>query len=141
MLRVATDMAEQALELSGQVLDVAGNRMKIGQATQKPVMANDILFSRHVISDPDHDENEFLARSAQQLKQLRVRFRKLLPGKQQTLRGPDGEVHTRSLMVADLDLGDSLILLEEGLGDGRAYGCGLFIHHKGIKAVKPEDAG
>lgn len=141
MLRVATDMVEQALELTDQVLDVAGNRMKIGEAAEKPVMANDILFSRHVISDPEDEENEFLTKSAQQLKQLGVRFRKLLPGKQQTLLGPDGEVHTRSLMVADLDLGDSLILLEEGLGDGRAYGCGLFIHHKGIKAVNPDDAG
>jgi CRISPR-associated protein Cas6 len=141
ILRVATDRVEQALELTGQVLDINDNQMKIGQATEKPVMASDILFSRHVISDDGDDENEFLTKSAQRLKQLGVRFRKLLPGKQLNLQGPDGIVSTRSLMVADMELGDSLVLLEQGLGDGRTYGCGLFIHHKGIKAVNPDDIG
>lgn len=140
MLRVAMEMIEEAHALTGQTLDIAGNSMQIGKAIQKPVMASDILFSRHVISTDKDDENEFLQTSAGQLKQLGIRFRKMLPGKQLNLRGPHGIVKTRSLMVADLDLTDSLTLQEHGLGEGRSYGCGLFIHHKGIKAVaKPEE--
>ena len=139
-LRVAMEMIEEAHALSGQTLDIAGNRMQIGKATQKPVRASDILFSRHVISADKDDENEFMQTVAEELKQLDIRFRKLLPGKQLNLRGPEGIVKTRSLMVADLDLEDSLTLQEQGLGEGRTYGCGLFIHHKGIKAVaKPEE--
>ena len=70
-----------------------------------------------------------------------IRFRKLLPGRQLNLRGPEGIVKTRSLMVADLELTDSLILQEQGLGEGRTFGCGLFIHQKGIKAINPDDMG
>jgi CRISPR-associated protein Cas6 len=135
MLRVAQDKIEEAQALTGQILDIAGNNMEVGKATEKPVMANDILYSRNVIAHDKDDENEFLTTSAEQLKQLGVRFRKLLPGKQLNLRGPEGVVRTRSLMVADIELSDSLILQEQGLGEGRTFGCGLFIHQKGIKAV------
>ena len=115
--------------------------MTIGKATEKPVTPSDILISRHVIAHDDDDENEFLNAVASELKAMEIRFRKLLPGKQLNLRGPQGVVKTRSLMVADLDLDDSLTLQEQGLGDGRSFGCGIFIHHKGIKTVKPDDAG
>lgn len=135
MLRVAQDKIEEAQALTGQILDIAGNNMEVGKATEKPVMANDILYSRNVIAHDNDDENEFLTTSAEQLKQLGVRFRKLLPGKQLNLRGPEGVVRTRSLMVADIELSDSLILQEQGLGEGRTFGCGLFIHQKGIQAV------
>ena len=135
MLRVAQDKIAEAQALTGQILDIAGNNMEVGKATEKPVMANDILYSRNVIAHDNDDENEFLTTSAEQLKQLGVRFRKLLPGKQLNLRGPEGVVRTRSLMVADIELSDSLILQEQGLGEGRTFGCGLFIHQKGIQAV------
>ncbi|MCW8963756.1 MAG: type I-MYXAN CRISPR-associated protein Cas6/Cmx6 [Gammaproteobacteria bacterium] len=140
-IRVALDRVEETLSLTGQVLDIAGNSMKIGEATKKPVMVNDILVSRHVIAHDDDDENEFLQTCAAQLKQMGIRFRKLLPGRQLNLRGPEGIVKTRSLMVADLELTDSLILQEQGLGEGRTFGCGLFIHQKGIKAINPDDMG
>lgn len=140
-LRVPVDRIEEAMELTGQILDIAGNEMEVGKTNKKPVMVNDILFSRHVIAHDDNDENEFLSTSAAQLKQLGIRFRKLLPGKKLNLRGPEGTVQTRSLMVADIELSDSLILQEQGLGEGRAFGCGLFIHHKGIKAINPDDIG
>ena len=135
MLRVAQDKIAEAQALTGQILDIAGNNMEVGKATEKPVMPNDILYSRNVIAHDNDDENEFLTTSAEQLKQLGVRFRKLLPGKQLNLRGPEGVVRTRSLMVADIELSDSLILQEQGLGEGRTFGCGLFIHQKGIQAV------
>jgi hypothetical protein len=53
---------------------------------------------------------------------------------------PDGEIFTRSLMVADLEPEQSVRLQQIGLGAGRTFGCGLFIPHKGIKAVKENDA-
>ena len=134
-IRIPKTRIGDAQKLTGQTLNIAGNTMEIGQATEKPIMISDILFSRHVIAHDDEDENEFLNTVAGQLKELDIQFRKLLPGKQLNLRGPNGMIRTRSLMVADLDLADSLTLQEEGLGAGRTYGCGLFIHHKGIKAA------
>lgn len=139
-IRVPMHRIEDAMALTGRELDIAGNAMEIGVATQKEIIPGEILFSRYVISDDDNDENAFLRSVGRELKEMGIRFRKLLPGKQLKLRSPDGEIKTRSLMVAELDLGDSLILQERGIGSGRQYGCGLFIHHKGIKAVKPDDA-
>jgi hypothetical protein len=42
-------------------------------------------------------------------------------------------------MVADLEPEQSVLLQQAGLGDGREFGCGLFIPHKGIKPVKDTD--
>jgi len=138
-LRVPIEKIPQALALTGQALDIAGNQMTVGEATEKPVLVSDILLARHVIAHDDDDENEFLKTSATQLKALNIQFRKLLPGKQLNLRGPNGIIKTRSLMVADIELDDSLIMQEQGLGEGRSYGCGLFIHQKGIKAVNENE--
>jgi hypothetical protein len=40
-----------------------------------------------------------------------------------------------SLMLHDIDLMQSMILQERGLGLHRGYGCGIFIPHKSIKEV------
>jgi hypothetical protein len=45
------------------------------------------------------------------------------------------KIHTRSLMIADLDKPTSIALQEQGIGPHRHFGCGIFIPHKGIKAV------
>jgi hypothetical protein len=38
-------------------------------------------------------------------------------------------------MIADLDKSSSLALQEAGIGPHRHFGCGIFVPHKGIKAV------
>ncbi len=52
-----------------------------------------------------------------------------------TLTTPDGTVHTRSLMLANLSQQGSVRLQQTGLGPRREMGCGIFIPHKGIDAV------
>ena len=44
-------------------------------------------------------------------------------------------LYTRSLMIADLSKEESLKLQEEGVGDKKLYGCGIFLPHKSIDAV------
>lgn len=138
-LRIPIHRINDARTLTGHILDIAGNSMTIGDSTEKPIMRTDILLSRHVLMKNDHDENEFLHSVAEELGQLSIQFKRLLPGKQLNLRSPQGDIRIRSLMVADINASDSLTLQERGLGDGRQFGCGLFIHHKGIKSVNPDD--
>ncbi len=140
-IRIPVNRTEDTRTLTGQEFDIAGNIMQIGTATEKPVLSNDILFSRYVAAEHNDDENDFLQPITEQLKAMNIRFRRLLTGKQVKLRSPQGEINTRSLMVADLRPDDSLTLQELGLGDGRRYGCGIFIHHKAIKAVNPDNIG
>jgi len=63
----------------------------------------------------------------------------MLGGITHTMQFPDGPVHTRSLMVADLTPDQSVHLQQIGLGPGRNFGCGIFVPHKGIKPVKADD--
>jgi hypothetical protein len=71
-----------------------------------------------------------------QLAERGIRVRKALSGKTTELQGPEGPILTRSLMIADLAADESVRLQQEGLGPLRHMGCGIFIPHKGIEAVK-----
>ena len=82
---------------------------------------------------------DFLQRVAGELQQHGIRIRKALCGKTTMVYTPEGEVATRSLMLADLKRDESLLLQEVGLGPGREMGLGIFIPHKGIEAVKKLD--
>jgi hypothetical protein len=63
----------------------------------------------------------------------------MLSGRGHTIRTPEGGIETRSLMIAELTVEDSVRLQQQGLGPGRKIGCGLFLPHKGIEAVsKPQ---
>ena len=63
----------------------------------------------------------------------------MLGGITHKMNFPAGPVFTRSLMVAELQPEQSVRLQQLGLGDGRTIGCGLFLPHKGIAAVKESD--
>lgn len=128
------DMARDAL--IGQDLDIAGQALRPLRATVKPLSPESVLYARHVIADPDQDEEAFLRWALEAFGAMNVACRKLLPGKTARFQGPDGEIFTRALMIADLEPEPSLRLQTLGLGSGRTWGCGLFIPHKGIAAVK-----
>ena len=52
------------------------------------------------------------------------------------IEGPDGTLQTRSIMIAGLTPEESVRIQQEGIGPLREMGCGIFIAHKGIDAVK-----
>jgi hypothetical protein len=60
----------------------------------------------------------------------------MLCGTETIITTPDKEIKTRSLMLADLSVEESVTLQMKGLGTHRWLGCGLFIPHKDIKEVK-----
>jgi hypothetical protein len=69
------------------------------------------------------------------MRKLRIPVRKLMCGRSHLIRTPEVEIHTRAVMVADLDPEHAVVLQERGVGPGRKLGCGLFIPHKGISSV------
>lgn len=138
-LRLPQERLDQANELSGKKLDIDGYELEVGESSVKPLSTSGTIFSRYVISAEDESEEEFLNRIYQDLQVLDVAVSKLLCGKTHTLQGPEGPVFTRSVMLAELKVEDSVKLQQLGLGEGRKYGCGLFIPHKGIAAVKATD--
>lgn len=134
-LRLPKRRIEDARKLSGRKLDVAGNVMEVGTSSVRLLSAITTLYSRYVVASEDEDEAAFLTRSIQQLKDMGLRFKKILSGRSHYIARSDGRIFVRSLMVADLSPADSVQLQQRGLGPNRMLGCGLFIPHKAVKNI------
>lgn len=138
-LRLPRHRLDDARELVGKKLDVSGHQLEVGKSEVFLLSSLSTLFARYVITDEAKDETRFLEEAAQQLQAIDIPCRKMLGGISHRMVFPDGDIFTRSLMVADLEPEQSVRLQQIGLGEGRTIGCGLFIPHKGIKAVKETD--
>lgn len=135
-LRVPAHRTGDTGILSGQTLDIDGNALQIGTSTIRKLTATSIVFARHIINDHDTNEHDFLQRQYRALQAMDITVSKMMCGKMRAQKHPDGDLHTRSLMIADLKVEQSVLLQEKGLGPGRLFGCGLFLPHKGIAAIK-----
>lgn len=133
-LRMPQHRLEDTRQLSGQVLDVAGNSMEVGKSSVRPLSVSTTLYARYVAGKEGQSEDDFLAELIGELKNAGLRFKKVLCGKENLLEMPDGPMITRSLLVADLGLEDAVKLQETGVGphEYKKLGCGLFIAHKTV---------
>lgn len=122
--------------LTGRLLDIAGCRIAVGIGKERPLSKETTQFARHVIDPIAEDEDAFLDWAVNALREIDVHVRKALCGKALHLATPDGPLLTRSLLLAKLDVKEALRLQQHGLGPHRGIGCGLFIPHKGIDAVR-----
>jgi CRISPR-associated protein Cas6 len=134
-LRVPREKIEDASRISGETLDIAGYPVEVGEASVKLLNPIQTIFSRYVIGPEDVNEEQFIDWMVEELKQRDVRVRKMLCGIGHVISTPDGDIETRSVMIADLDKHTSLSLQETGVGPGRHLGCGIFLPHKGVRAV------
>jgi CRISPR-associated protein Cas6 len=135
-LRLPQSRLEEVKEtLIGQTLDIMGYPMLMGKTTQKLLSDADVLFSRYIVTPENTSEDDFVKQMVMQMRDIGINCRKVMPGRSHRFNMASGTVFTRSLMVADLLLDDAIQLQQQGLGKGRLHGCGLFVAHKGIKAV------
>ena len=145
MIRVPAESRERIqATLDGVEIEISGCPLKIGKSKLKKLSSQGTIFSRYVVLEAgeEADEHAFMHRVVGELADRGIRVKKALCGKTTAVDGPDGPVMTRSLMIADLGAEESVRLQQEGLGPLRHMGCGIFIPHKGIDAVKkPEDDG
>lgn len=139
-LRLPHHRVAEADTLTGKTLDIAGNALTVGESRVKPFLNASVLFARYVLCGKNEDEHAFLVRMAAEIHTIAgVRVKKMLCGKSHDIATPAGMLHTRYLMVADLDSEPSIRLQQQGLGEGRKLGCGLLLPHKGIKTLKPTE--
>jgi CRISPR-associated protein Cas6 len=137
-LRIPKHRLDDARQLSGQALDIDGYSLQVGKANVKLFSTLPTQFARYVVVPEGiehHDEETFMAYAAEQLRALDIKLRKLLCGRTHAIRQPDGDLYTRSLMLADLEVEEAVTLQQQGIGRHKTMGCGLFIPHKGIRAV------
>ncbi len=137
-LRVPKHRVDDARDLSGRTLDIDGYSLEVGDARVKLFSTLPTQFARYVVVPEgigDDDEQAFMNYAAQQVRDLGIRVRKLLCGRAHAIRHPDGDLYTRSVMLADLETEEAVLLQQRGIGQHKKIGCGLFIPHKGIRAV------
>lgn len=139
VLRVPKHRVDETHTLSGRTLDIAGHALTVEQGSVRQLSTLTTLFSRYVVIEAAGDENSFLARSLEQLQALGVRPTKMLCGIEHAIDTPAAPLRTRSLMLAELTVTESIVLQQKGLGSMRHLGCGLFIPHKDIKELAPSE--
>ncbi len=135
VLRLPAERINDALALTGQTLHLGDSEIEVGEGKAHPLSATNTLYSRYVaITEADQTEEAFIAQQVAELKAAGLRFKKVVCGKENSFVLPDGELLTRSLLIADLPLADAVRLQEIGLGPHhlKMLGCGLFIPHKTV---------
>lgn len=139
-LRIPQERLQDAKKLEGKTLDIDGHTVSIGKSKTKKFTNASVIFSRYVISNEDEDENRFLERISQEIKdKTGFSVKKMLCGKSHNIRTPDKILETKHLMIADLDSDTSIKIQQLGLGEGRELGCGIFLPHKGIKSLNSSE--
>jgi CRISPR-associated protein Cas6 len=135
-VRIPKDKLDDIRSLVGKTLDLGEYQVKIVKALEPKLMSDmQIVFAKYVACDENASENDFLQTSFQQLQVLGIQPKKMLVGLERKIQTPDGIIHTRSLMVADLRKAESVKLQEQGIGNHRLLGCGLFVPQKSIDSV------
>ncbi|MCU7842846.1 MAG: type I-MYXAN CRISPR-associated protein Cas6/Cmx6 [Candidatus Thiodiazotropha sp. (ex Monitilora ramsayi)] len=132
ILRLPKERVEDAAALTGETLDIEGNKMEIGASHTRFLAMSTTLYCRYLVAEPTHSEDEFLQSAVDTLHELNLRFKKVLCGKGTTFATPQDPISTRSLMVAGLSLDDAITLQEQGMGPLRERGFGLFVPHKTV---------
>ncbi len=137
-LRVRKEHQDEVIEkLQDKTLMIDGFPLTIRKPKIKKLSKEGTIFSRSIVcSDAEaEDEMLFLQRMQKELNEMGIPIKKALCGKLQPIKTPQGPLLTRSLMLAELQPEHSVKLQQHGIGDKREMGCGIFIPHKGIKAV------
>lgn len=140
ILRVPAAKYEQVQSLNGKTIDIEGHQITLGKHKKRALSNSGVIFARHMLIKPDQNENDFLTEIASEIKQkTNTSVKKMMCGKSHAIKSPHGLQKTIHLMIADLDDETSIKLQQEGLGNGREIGCGLFLPHKSIKTLKPTE--
>lgn len=140
ILRLPQQRLADAQTLVGQTLDLGKHSLTVQSSNARALSPITTIFSRYIVTEADDNEESFLRQMLTTLGARGIKPKKMLCGMAKTLGTPSGLVHTRSLMLADLQVEESVSLQQSGLGPQRLLGCGLFIPHKDIGEVRPRSA-
>jgi CRISPR-associated protein Cas6 len=134
MLRVRREQLDSLVLLEDARLDVEGHALRLGRASVRELLPHTTLYA-HFVTTTEGDELAFLATVERELDALGVQGRTIC-GRRQVIRLAGEDLAGFSLMIDGLSAGDSLAILEVGLGRHRRLGGGLFIPHRSAAALR-----
>lgn len=133
VLRLPVERVADAAMLVGKTLNTSADAFTVAGLKERLLTPYPTLYSPFVALGMA-DEVEFIAAAGAELAGLGVKAG-MICGKPRKMCLLDEEVRGFSLMLHDVDLLQSLTVMEQGLGRYREYGCGIFVPHKSIKEV------
>ncbi|HLS54890.1 MAG TPA: type I-MYXAN CRISPR-associated protein Cas6/Cmx6 [Zeimonas sp.] len=132
-LRVPTRRQADALRLSGQQLDVGGERLAVGTARTRPLEPYPTLSARFVATGAsDALAHEEAVEAMLGELDMPLHF---ICGRMRTVRLGDATVSGAEVVLHQLRPEQSLAMQERGLGGQRHLGHGLFVPHKTISDI------
>jgi len=134
-IRVHRDDSETVRQITSQTLQIGHQPVEIGSSSERLLSSMSTVYARAICCEQAQSEEDFLQRVATELAAMDIRVSKMICGKTGLIRAGDKNLFTRALLVADLKPEESVRLQQQGIGDERLLGCGLFVPHKGIAAV------
>ena len=132
-LRVQADRMDELAAASGLQLEVQGQRLLLGEPQLRDLRPHSAMYAYRVAADGP-DEAAFMARVGRELDRLGIAAARVC-GKHQRLQLQDGPLDAFSLLLHEMTLQDALQLQQQGLGEHRLFGCGVFVPHKSAAAV------
>ena len=134
-IRTPQEYIDNVRALDGTSINVCDTPIEFSKPTIRKLSKLTTIFARYVLADQIEDESNFLNEMVELLAEKNIRPKKMMSGRMTTMRFPDKTLSARSLMIDGIDVTESVLLQQQGLGIGRKFGCGLFLPHKGIDAV------
>ena len=133
VLRVASPDTDRMAVLAGRSLDIHGDTIRIGSGCLRELDASPTLHAPLVDMSID-DEARFAAVLEQRLAALGIDRPSIL-GRRRHLTAAGRQVTCFPVVVHGCRPHESIRLQCLGLGEGRGYGCGIFVPHKKIEGL------
>ena len=127
-------VARVSHELAGASLAIGGHTLRVGEASPHRLGPYATLKAAIVALPGVAGEVAFMAAVQRELDRLGV-IGEVICSKQVAVGSGEQRLAGYGVVVHDLGPRHSLVLLEQGIGPGRHYGCGLFVHHKLIEGL------
>lgn len=134
-IRLPAQRFDDAQALVGKTLDIGGYPLTVGKFSTRKLSKLTTIFARYLDTDGSDDETLFLETVHGQLLDKGIKVKKMMSGRLIRHQTDKGEILTRKLMISDLEVEESVLLQQQGLGNKQLLGIGIFLPHKGIDAV------
>lgn len=132
VLRLPQTLMQAAAALSGASLDISGSTLRLGAGQPRQMHPHPTLHAQ-LVTGAD-DEVAFLEEIRASLTAMGIEAG-LICGRRKTLADDNHSLTGYSLVVHDLKPETSLNLQGEGMGEGRRFGCGIFLPYKVISGL------
>ena len=132
VLRLPAALVNAASRLIGSSLQVDSVQLRLGKSKIRPLEPHSTLHAQLVTGASD--EMTFMDGISAKLREMKITA-KLICGRRRALVGSRQTIHGFSLVIHDLNPEASLQLQHAGLGEGRHFGCGIFVPYKVISGL------